>query len=81
MSWTEKVDVTLAARELNSLRLKLPNDQSADYEILHIFPFTSERKRMGIIVKVGTTFLLEGGTEAIFCIYPMIIVTHFHLVR
>lgn len=44
--------VTLVAREINSLQLLLPNDEKVCYEILHIFPFTSERKRMGIIVKV-----------------------------
>ena len=44
--------VTLVARELSSLHLQLPNDERVCYEILHLFPFTSERKRMGIIVKV-----------------------------
>ena len=44
--------VTLVERDLTTMRIELPNDHTLSYEILQLFPFTSERKRMGIIVRV-----------------------------
>ena len=45
----------LTSRDTNSLQLELPDHSVASYDICHLFPFTSERKRMGIIVKVSQT--------------------------
>lgn len=52
VQWTQEVGMTLSRRDLSSMQLKTPNGRLANYEILNIFPFTSETKRMGIIVKV-----------------------------
>lgn len=53
MRWTESVGLTLVNRDLTSLQLKTPSGQILTYFILQIFPFTSESKRMGIIVRVS----------------------------
>ncbi|EFP01045.1 hypothetical protein GCK72_001413 [Caenorhabditis remanei] len=59
VKWTETVGVRLANRDLHamSLSVQLPNGQTLmkQFQILHVFPFTSETKRMGIIVKDETT--------------------------
>lgn len=52
MRWTQSVGLTLVNRDLNSLQLKTPSGQILSFCILQIFPFTSESKRMGIIVRV-----------------------------
>uniref|UniRef100_A0AAV2K0H0 P-type ATPase A domain-containing protein n=1 Tax=Knipowitschia caucasica TaxID=637954 RepID=A0AAV2K0H0_KNICA len=49
--WTESVGLTLVNRDLGSLQLKTPSSQILSFHILQIFPFTSESKRMGIIVR------------------------------
>lgn len=51
VTWTESVGLTLVKRDLNSMQLRAPNGTILAYTILHIFPFTSETKRMGIILK------------------------------
>lgn len=59
VKWTETVGVRLASRDLHamSLSVQLPNGQTLmkQFQILYVFPFTSETKRMGIIVKDETT--------------------------
>lgn len=50
--WTQSVGLTLVNRDLNSLQLKTPSGQILSFYILQTFPFTSESKRMGIIVRV-----------------------------
>lgn len=52
VQWTQEVGMTLSRRDLSSMQLKAPDDRLMNYAILNIFPFTSETKRMGIIVKV-----------------------------
>ena len=52
MTWTESVGLTLVHRDITSMRVKTPQGQILVYNILQIFPFTSETKRMGIIVRV-----------------------------
>ena len=47
--------LSLVERDLTSMTLQGPNGHTLKYEILHIFPFTSESKRMGIIVRVRGT--------------------------
>lgn len=51
-------------RDLTSLNLQTSNGDILNYTILQMFPFTSETKRMGIIVKdIATgdiTFYLKG---------------------
>lgn len=52
VAWTESVGLTLIHRDLTSMKLKTSHNQILNYHVLQIFPFTSESKRMGIIVKV-----------------------------
>ena len=49
--WAEQMGLTLIERNLTSVKLKTPLGEVVGYTILQIFPFTSETKRMGIIVK------------------------------
>jgi len=51
VEWTESVGIALHQRDINSLQLKISNGDLLDYRVLQIFPFTSENKRMGIIVE------------------------------
>ncbi|KAA8586212.1 hypothetical protein FQN60_007781, partial [Etheostoma spectabile] len=66
--WTESVGLTLVNRDLNSLQLKTPSGQILSFHILQIFPFTSESKRMGIIVREESTgditFYMKGADVA-----------------
>ncbi|XP_030377306.1 probable phospholipid-transporting ATPase IIA isoform X1 [Scaptodrosophila lebanonensis] len=69
VKWTEQVGLTLIARDINTMTLQVKtaceeNDILLHYQILQMFPFTSESKRMGIIVKDSKsgeiTFYLKG---------------------
>ena len=60
MTWAETVGLSLIKRDLNTMTLRSPHGQIMGYEILQIFPFTSESKRMGIIVRVCCTNVVPG---------------------
>ncbi|KAK6616842.1 ATP synthase subunit 9 [Polyplax serrata] len=64
VKWTEQMGLTLVKRDLISMRLKTPFNTFLTFTILKIFPFTSETKRMGIIVRnedtQEITFYLKG---------------------
>lgn len=64
VQWTERVGLALVHRDLTSMKLQAPNGKTMRYDILQIFPFSSETKRMGIIVRDLKTreimFLLKG---------------------
>jgi phospholipid-translocating ATPase len=51
VQWTQEVGLALSRRDLSSMQLRGPDDRLYNYTILQVFPFTSETKRMGIIVK------------------------------
>ncbi|KAK3873283.1 hypothetical protein Pcinc_021693 [Petrolisthes cinctipes] len=53
--WTESVGLSLIHRNLTTLTLRPPTGGPLTYTVLQIFPFTSETKRMGIIVKEAHT--------------------------
>lgn len=53
VKWTESVGLTLIDRDLVSMTTEGPGGERNHYEILQLFPFTSERKRMGIILRVS----------------------------
>ena len=53
VKWARSVGLTLVERDLKTMALQAPNHTLLKQEILQIFPFTSERKRMGIIVRVS----------------------------
>lgn len=64
VKWTEESGLALIHRDLSTMQLRTPTGSVLNYTILQIFPFTSETKRMGIIVKEETTgeitFYLKG---------------------
>lgn len=47
VKWTEQVGLAVIRRDLNSISLRTPSGQTLNYTVLHLFPFTSESKRMG----------------------------------
>ncbi|RKP10075.1 phospholipid-translocating P-type ATPase [Thamnocephalis sphaerospora] len=66
--WTAAVGLRLAARDLRSITLEAPDGHQHVYEVLDIFPFTSETKRMGIIVRemaTGELIFFEKGADAV----------------
>ncbi|KAJ1816463.1 putative aminophospholipid-translocase [Coemansia sp. RSA 2598] len=79
VKWTERVGVVLAERTLSTITLRLdaliPDSQAGYgtaptlvYDILHVFPFTSESKRMGIIVRsrmAGEILFIQKGADAV----------------
>ena len=44
VQWTEKVGITLIFRDIKNIKLKNPFGQIMNFEILEIFPFSSETK-------------------------------------
>lgn len=62
--WTEACGLTLTARDQHTITLQTPTNGTLIYQILEMFPFTSDRKRMGIIVRENlsgeVTFYLKG---------------------
>ncbi|XP_060987095.1 probable phospholipid-transporting ATPase IIB isoform X4 [Dama dama] len=66
--WTESVGLTLVSRDLTSMQLRTPSGQILTYCILQTFPFTSESKRMGVIVRdestAEITFYMKGADVA-----------------
>lgn len=64
VQWTESVGLTLVNRDLTSMQLRTPSGQILTYCILQTFPFTSESKRMGVIVRV------RGGHHQGICHVP-----------
>lgn len=55
VSWTESVGLALVYRDLTTMQLRSSYGEIMTFVILQIFPFTSETKRMGIIVKEENT--------------------------
>nr|CAG8434925.1 14431_t:CDS:10 [Entrophospora candida] len=51
VKWTESVGLTLVFRDISEMHLRTPHGNILEFKILQIFPFTSESKRMGIIVQ------------------------------
>jgi phospholipid-translocating ATPase len=52
VKWTEHMGLTLVGRDVNTIQLRVDATQEILYfDVLNIFPFTSETKRMGIIVR------------------------------
>ena len=47
--------LALVDRSLTNLKLRTPVGEVVSYTVLQIFPFTSETKRMGIILKEEAT--------------------------
>lgn len=66
VKWCEFVGMVLTFRDRETIKLQLA-ERSLSFDILHVFPFTSETKRMGIIVRnkdTGEIVFLEKGADA-----------------
>lgn len=55
VKWTESVGLTLSNRERTKMEVKGPQGQTLAFDVLEIFPFTSETKRMGIVIRDNIT--------------------------
>ena len=63
VSWVSSLGLQLIHRDIYNIVLEF-NSVKFEYQILEVFPFTSESKRMGIILKEnssGDTFFLQKG--------------------
>lgn len=66
--FTESVGVTLVNRERTRMTVRDPAGNLHTYGILSVFPFTSESKRMGIIVKdlsSGEIVFVQKGADVV----------------
>ncbi|KAL1741990.1 hypothetical protein HDZ31DRAFT_84446 [Schizophyllum fasciatum] len=64
VQWTQSVGLTLVFRDRTRIELQTPTGARMAFDVLDIFPFTSESKRMGIVVRDAAsgevTFLQKG---------------------
>jgi len=51
VKFAESLDMKLVEREETYIKLMNPDGDTEEYDILQNFPFSSESKRMGIIVR------------------------------
>lgn len=68
VQWTESVGLTLVNRDRTSMTVQTPTGDRMIFDILAIFPFTSESKRMGIVVRdreTGATSFVQKGADVI----------------
>ncbi|TNY20194.1 putative NEO1-P-type ATPase [Rhodotorula diobovata] len=66
--FTESVGLTLSARDRVSMSLRTAAGQTLSFDVLEIFPFTSESKRMGIIVRdrhTGEVTFYQKGADVV----------------
>ena len=60
--------VTLVLHDRKRIELQTPNGSRLVFDILDIFPFTSESKRMGIVVRnaqTGDITFLQKGADVV----------------
>lgn len=65
VKWCELVGMTLVYRDRETIKIQLEG-QLLIFDILNVFPFTSETKRMGIIVRdtaTGEIYFFEKGAD------------------
>lgn len=64
VQWTASVGLTLTFRDRTRIELQTPAGERINFEVLELFPFTSDSKRMGIVVRDSQsgelTFLQKG---------------------
>ncbi|KAI8341352.1 hypothetical protein BC941DRAFT_391490 [Chlamydoabsidia padenii] len=69
VKWTEHMGLALVARDVNKIELRVAaTGETIIFDILNIFPFTSETKRMGIIIRDRQTreiIFYEKGADAV----------------
>ena len=68
VGWTASVGLTLVFRDRQRMELQTPTGSRLTFDILDIFPFTSESKRMGIVVRdvqSGEITFLQKGADVV----------------
>ncbi|KAF5335007.1 hypothetical protein D9611_010004 [Ephemerocybe angulata] len=68
VTWTASVGLTLVFRDRTKMELQTPTGSRITFDILDIFPFTSESKRMGIVVRdtqTGEITFLQKGADVV----------------
>ncbi|KAF8624052.1 hypothetical protein AX15_006069 [Amanita polypyramis BW_CC] len=68
VTWTQSVGLTLVFRDRTCIELQDPKGSHIKFDVLDIFPFTSESKRMGIIVRdvqTGEIMFLQKGADVV----------------
>lgn len=68
VKWTESVGLTLVFRDRQKIELQIADGTRLVFDVLEIFPFTSESKRMGIVVrdtKTGEITFLQKGADVV----------------
>ena len=68
VKWTESVGLSLVFRDRARITLQTPEGARLDFNVLDIFPFTSESKRMGIVVREtssGEISFLQKGADVV----------------
>ena len=55
VKWTESVGLTLSVRDRTSIQLKTRSGGLYGFDVLEVFPFTSDSKRMGLVARDQST--------------------------
>lgn len=66
--WTESVGLTLTNRDRTKMTIRDSYGQHHVFQILHVFPFTSESKRMGIVIRdhnTGELAFVQKGADVV----------------
>ena len=68
VKWTESVGLRLTFRDRTRIELQTPTGARISFDVLDIFPFTPESKRMGIVVRdaqTGEITFLQKGADVV----------------
>ncbi|KAI1787404.1 aminophospholipid-transporting P-type ATPase [Ganoderma leucocontextum] len=68
VKWTESVGLRLMFRDRTRIELQTPTGARISFDVLDIFPFTSESKRMGVVVRdaqTGEITFLQKGADVV----------------
>lgn len=68
VQFTESVGLALVSRDRTSMTLRLRSGTTLAYDILDVYPFTSESKRMGIVVRdrqTGEVSFYQKGADVV----------------
>ncbi|KAJ7188382.1 protein transporter [Mycena filopes] len=68
VTWTESIGLTLVHRDRTRIELQTPSGARLSFDVLELFPFTSESKRMGIVVRdvqSGEITFLQKGADVV----------------
>ncbi|KAJ7727664.1 hypothetical protein DFH07DRAFT_851642 [Mycena maculata] len=68
VTWTQSIGLTLVFRDRTRIELQTPSGARISYDVLELFPFTSESKRMGIVVRdtqTGEITFLQKGADVV----------------